>query len=162
GFGRANGMPVTGCDLSKSPYRGTVYINYCDQSNGEDDTDVWLVKSVDGGEHWSEPFRVNNDPSGRHQFFTWMTVDPVTGAIYVVFYDRRNHEDFATDVYLAYSFDGGETFKNIRISEKPFYPSTNYFLGDYNNISAYDGVVRPIWTRLDGHSTSILTALINF
>ncbi|MCB0686498.1 MAG: exo-alpha-sialidase, partial [Saprospiraceae bacterium] len=49
GFGRANGMPVTGCDLSKSPYRGTVYINYCDQSNGEDDTDVWLVKSVDGG-----------------------------------------------------------------------------------------------------------------
>lgn len=162
GFGRANGMPVTGCDLSKSPYRGDVYINYCDQSNGIDDTDVWLVKSSDGGYHWSAPVRVNDDSPGKHQFFTWMSVDPVTGAIYIVFYDRRNHDDYKTDVYLAYSFDGGQTFTNAKVSEKPFTPSTNLFLGDYNNISAYDGVVRPIWTRLDGNNTSILTALINF
>jgi hypothetical protein len=162
GFGRANGMPVTACDRSKSPYRGTVYINYCDQSNGSDDTDVWLVKSSDGGNTWSVPVRVNDDPAGRHQFFTWMTIDQTTGAIYIVFYDRRHYEDFQTDVYLAYSFDGGSSFKNVRISEKPFNPSTSVFLGDYNNISAHDGVVRPVWTRLDGSRTSILTALVNF
>jgi len=91
-----------------------------------------------------------------------MSVDPVTGDIYIVFYDRRNHQDFSTDVYLAYSFDGGDTFSNVKISDQPFVPSTQIFLGDYNNISAYDGVVRPIWTRLDGNKTSILTALINF
>ncbi len=162
GFGRANGMPVTACDRSKSPYRGTIYINYCDQSNGTDDTDVWLVKSSDGGKSWSIPVRVNDDQPGRHQFFTWIALDQTSGALYFVFYDRRNFDDLQTDVYLAYSFDGGTTFKNVKLSEKSFIPSTNYFLGDYNNISAHEGVVRPVWTRLDGSQTSILTALVDF
>jgi hypothetical protein len=162
GFSRANGMPVTACDLSKSRHRGTIYINYCDQRNGSNDTDVWLVKSSDQGNTWTPPLRVNNDPAGSQQFFTWMAVDPTSGAIYIVFYDRRNYNDLKTDVYLAYSFDGGETFKNVKISERPFMPSPNIFLGDYNNISAFGGVVRPIWTRLDGNRTSILTAIINF
>jgi hypothetical protein len=162
GFGRANGMPVTACDRSKSPYRGTIYINYCDQRNGTGDTDVWLVKSSDGGKSWSTPVRVNDDQPGRHQFFTWMAVDQTTGSLYFVFYDRRNYDDLQTDVYLAYSFDGGTTFKNVQLSDKSFIPSTDYFLGDYNNISAHDGVVRPVWTRLDGNQTSILTALIDF
>lgn len=162
GLTRANGMPVTACDLSDSEYRGTLYINYCDQSNGSDDTDVWLVKSSDGGHSWSRPFRVNDDTTGRHQFFSWMTVDQKTGAIYIVFYDRRNHSDTGTDVYMAASRDGGETFVNMKISERSFYPTTEIFFGDYNNINAYDGVVRPIWTRMDNGKTSIWTALINF
>jgi hypothetical protein len=29
---------------------------------------------------------------------------------YFIFYDRRNYDDKTTDVYLAYSVDGGETF----------------------------------------------------
>jgi hypothetical protein len=162
GLGRANGMPITVCDLSKSIHRGNIYINYCDQKNGVDDTDVWVVRSQDGGSTWSEPIRVNNDPAGKHQFFTWMTVDQATGAIYIVFYDRRNYPDNQTDVFLAYSFDGGATFKNMKVSEKPFTPNANLFFGDYNNISSYKGVVRPIWTRVDGRKTSIWTALINF
>jgi len=47
GIYRANGMPVTCCDLSNGPNRGTIYINWSDQRNGTDDTDVWLVKSTD-------------------------------------------------------------------------------------------------------------------
>ncbi len=161
GLGRANGMPVTGVDLSDSPYRGTIYINYCDQKNGPNDTDVWLVRSTDYGETWSEPVRVNDDPPGKHQFFTWMAVDPVTGGIYIVFYDRRAHADNQTDVFLAASFDGGSTFENVRISEKPFTPNPTVFFGDYNNISVNGGVIRPIWTRMDGNRTSIWTALID-
>jgi len=161
GLGRANGMPVTAVDLSESPYRGTIYINFCDQSNGPEDTDVWLVKSTDYGESWSQPIRVNDDKGATHQFFTWMAVDPVTGAIYIVFYDRRAYSNSLTDVYLAASFDGGESFRNVRISSSPFEPNPNVFFGDYNNISAYGGVVRPIWTRMDGDKTSIWTAIID-
>ena len=162
GLGRANGMPVTVCDISKSSFRGTIYINYCDQRNGSKDTDVWIVKSSNGGDTWSKPKRVNDDAAGKHQFFTWMTVDQATGAIYIIFYDRRNHNDTSTDVYLAYSFDGGKTFKNVKVSDRPFKPNENIFFGDYNNISSYSGIVRPIWTRLDGENTSIWTALIDF
>ncbi|KAA3662363.1 MAG: exo-alpha-sialidase, partial [Calditrichaeota bacterium] len=39
---RANGLPVTACDVSGGEHSGTIYINWSDQRNGEDDTDIWL------------------------------------------------------------------------------------------------------------------------
>lgn len=161
GISRSNGLPVTCCDISHSPYRGTIYVNWSDQSNGEDDTDIWLAKSEDGGDSWSEAIRVNNDAPGKQQFFTWMTIDQTNGEIIIVFYDRRNYEDNNTDVYMARSVDGGSTFTNTLISESPFLPSSNVFFGDYTNVTAYDGLVRPIWARADGTQMSIWTALID-
>jgi hypothetical protein len=161
GIYRANGLPVTCCDLSYGPSRGTIYINWSDQRNGENDTDVWIIKSTDGGLTWSVPKRVNDDPPGRQQFFTWMTIDQVTGYIYTVFYDRRNHNNNLTDVYMAVSKDGGETFNNFKVSETPFNPNPSIFFGDYTNIAAHNNIVRPIWTRLHNGSLSVLTALVD-
>jgi len=161
GISRCNGLPVIACDTSTSAFRGTIYINWSDQRNGTDDTDVWLVKSTDGGNTWSNPARVNDDSSGRQQFFTWMTIDQSNGYLYFVFYDRRNHADNATDVYCAVSKDGGNTFKNIKISESPFVPDNAIFFGDYTNIAAHNGIIRPIWTRLHNGELSIWTAIVS-
>ena len=161
GISRANGFPVTCCDLSGGPNHGRIYINWSDQRNGLDDTDVWLVKSDDSGETWSNIIRVNDDPAGKQQFFTWMDIDQTTGYIYIVFYDRRNYSNNLTDVYLAVSKDGGDTFDNILISESPFNPTSTVFFGDYSNISAHNGIIRPIWTRLDGGDLSVWTAIID-
>jgi hypothetical protein len=161
GISRCNGLPVTRCDLSGRPYHGTIYVNWSDQRNGVDDTDVWLSKSTDGGNTWSEAIRVNDDPPGKHQFFTWMDVDQVTGHLWFVFYDRRNYDDNNTDLYMAVSKDGGESFINFRVSESPFYPFSSTFFGDYTNVSAYDNVVRPIWARLEGSDLSVWTAIVD-
>ncbi len=161
GIYRCNGMPITLCDVSDSPHRGTIYIVWSDQRNGADDTDVFLVKSLDGGNTWSAVKRVNDDPPGRHQFFPWATVDPLTGVLYVVFYDRRNTMNNETEVYLARSEDGGETFQNIRISESAFTPWSNVFFGDYIDIAAWDGKVYPIWMRMDNGNRSVWTAIID-
>ncbi len=161
GISRCNGMPVTCCNLAEGPYRGDIYINWSDQRNGEEDTDIWFVKSTDGGNTWSERKRVNNDPPGKQQFFTWMAVDRVTGYIWIVFYDRRHYEDNNTDVYMAVSKDGGESFKNFRVSESPFLPYASAFFGDYTNISAHNNVIRPIWERMEGTKRHIMTAIID-
>ena len=161
GITRANGLPVTVCDLSDGPNKGTIYINWSDQRNGSNDTDVWLSKSTDGGDTWTAPVRVNDDDAGKHQFFTWMVIDQVTGYLYFVFYDRRNYNDITTDVFLAMSKDGGETFINRLISESPFVPRDDIFFGDYTNITAHNGIVRPIWTRLHNGELSIWTHLTN-
>lgn len=161
GIYRCNGMPVTVCDLSGGDYHGTIYINWSDQRNGEDDTDVWLIKSTDGGNTWSERKRVNDDPPGKHQFFTWMAVDQVTGHLHFVYYDRRNYSDNQTDVYMAVSKDGGETFFNYKVSEEPFVPSAWIFFGDYNNVAAHDNIIRPVWTRMHDQQRSIWTAIID-
>jgi len=160
GLGRANGMPFIACDLSKSEYRGSLYVNWIDHRNGSDDPDVFISYSRDKGLTWSDPIRVNDDDAGHEQFFTNMEVDPVTGYIYVLFYDRRDHNRYGTDVYLALSRDGGVSFENIRISESSFELKGRVFFGDYSDIAAYNGQVRPIWTRLDDGKLSVWTALI--
>lgn len=158
GILRCNGFPVTCCDLSNGPHRGTIYINFSDQRNGSNDADIWLIKSTNGGANWSNVKRVNNDPPGKQQFFNWMTIDQSTGYLYIVFYDERNTSTMATNVYLARSTDGGETFQNVRINTSTITLYPYYFIGDYINISAVNGHIRPIWT---GTQNTIYTAIID-
>ncbi|MEA3446012.1 MAG: T9SS type A sorting domain-containing protein, partial [Bacteroidota bacterium] len=96
-----------------------------------------------------------------HQFLTWMALDQATGFLWFVFYDRRNYNDNLTDVFMAVSKDGGQSFENFQISESPFVPNPNVFFGDYNNVTAFDNIVRPIWTRLHNSELSVWTALID-
>ncbi len=160
GMNRANGLPILTCDNSNGPNRGTLYLNWCDQRNGITDTDVWVSASKDGGKSWSDPTRVNQDISKHHQFFTWMAVDQSTGYLYFVYYDRRNHADETTDVFLSVSTDGGQSFSDVRISDKPFKPREAVFFGDYLNIAAVNGVIRPIWPRMDDGKTTLFVTLI--
>jgi hypothetical protein len=161
GISRCNGLPVTACDISSSAYQGRIYVLWSDQRNGVTDTDVFLISSDDGGDTWGSITRVNDDPAGRHQFFPWMTIDPTTGHLYVVFYDRRSTSGVATDVYLAISEDGGQTFTNRLISDSSFIPSAMVFFGDYINIAALNGLVYPIWMRMDSGDLSVWMAIMD-
>jgi hypothetical protein len=164
GHDRCNGLPITCTDLSGGPNHGTIYVNWSDQRNGMTDTDVWLTKSTDGGNTWTAPVRVNNDAPGRQNYLSWLAVDQATGVLYVVFYDRRNYSSSSlqTDVYLAYSTDAGNSFTNVRISTSSFTPTSSSFFGDYSNIAAYNGIVRPIWARMVNGNSSVWTAIVDY
>ncbi|MFI5149560.1 MAG: T9SS type A sorting domain-containing protein [Bacteroidia bacterium] len=160
GLYRCNGLPVTACDLSAGPNRGAIYINWSDQRNGTTDTDIFLVKSTDGGLTWTSPKRVNTDAPGKQNFMSWMTIDQSNGDVYVVYYDRRNHTSGdSTDVYLARSSDGGATFTDYKINQNSFVPDPSVFFGDYIGVSATNGIVRPIWMAYNGSTLSIWTAI---
>jgi hypothetical protein len=161
GIDRCNGMPITCCDVSQGKHRGTIYISWSDQRKGKDNTCIWLARSSDQGNTWSKPIKINDDKGYRQHFMTWLDVDPVTGYVYSLFYDRREHGGDTTDVYLAVSKDGGNSFINFRINEKSFVPTASDFFGDYINVKAYNNIVRPIWMQLNDHELRIFTALIN-
>jgi hypothetical protein len=163
GLTRANGMPVTGVDLSNGPNRGTLYVNWIDHRNG--DPDVFVMSSRNGGDTWSAPVRVNDDAvkNGKAQFFTWMAVDPVDGSVNVIFYDRRDTEGSQTGVTLARSVDGGKSFVNHRIDLPPFAAHSRVFFGDYGGISAYEGRVVPAFMHfVNDSSLAISVALFRF
>ncbi|MBZ0199604.1 MAG: T9SS type A sorting domain-containing protein, partial [Ignavibacteriaceae bacterium] len=160
GISRCNGLPVTVCDTSRTATRGNVYVMWGDQRFGTDNSDVWVIKSTDGGSTWAERKRVNNDNTTRHQFFPWVSIDQTTGFLYFIFYDRRATTGVATDVYVARSTDGGETFDNFKVSQSSFSPNQGVFFGDYTNIASYDKKIYPIWMRMDGNSLSVWTALV--
>jgi hypothetical protein len=160
GLSRSNGMPVMMIDNSPGRYHGSLYIVWADQRSGEGDTDIWMIRSMNRGDNWTDPQRINQDGIGRHQFLPWIAIDQTTGNVYIVYYDRRNYDDNQTDVYLATSVDGGNHFTEVKISESSFIPNEKKFFGDYTNISAHKGVIAPIWTRMDNERTSVWTAII--
>jgi hypothetical protein len=102
--------------------------------------------------------RVNLDPVGnkKQQFNSWMHVDPVSGSVNIIYYDRRDYNDTQTDVYLARSTDGGNSFKEYKISETPFTPNKAIFFGDYINVNSYNNFTACIWQRMDNKVLSVM------
>jgi hypothetical protein len=160
GIQRCYSMPVLAVDNSLSYFRGSLYLVWADQSNGENDTDIWFMRSTNRGDLWTQPRRVNLDSLGKHQFLPSIAVDETTGILYIVYYDRRAYDDLRTDVYLAYSMDGGIKFTEVKISESPFVPVADKPFTDHIAIAAFKGVIAPVWTRMDDGSTSVWTALL--
>jgi len=159
GIEKSNGLPVLTVDNTESRFQGTMYLLYADQKNA-DDTDILLMRTRNRGDMWSKPERINKSEPGSHQFMPWITIDQTNSHVYIVYYDRRNYDDNRTDVYLSYSFDGGNNFSEIKISESPFVPDSSKKFGGHISIDAHAGVVIPVWTRMDDGNTSIWAAVI--
>lgn len=153
-------LPSLAVDNSLSFFRSSLYLVWSDQTVGDDDSDIWFLRSTNRGDLWSIPIRVNQDNPGKHQFSPWITVDHATGIIYIVYYDRRAYNDTSTDVYLAYSVDGGRQFKELKVSETPFATSDQRTLCDHPEICAANGVIAITWTRLDEEGSSLWTAVL--
>ncbi|MBL7851078.1 MAG: exo-alpha-sialidase [Cyclobacteriaceae bacterium] len=159
GFGVTYNAPSLMIDNSASRYHGLLYLVFADQRSGAEDTDIWFHRSTRHGDSWTPPLRINKDEPGRHQFSPAMAVDQATGMVYVLYYDRRAYADNQTDVYLAWSLDGGNSFSEKKISETPFTPTPIPFY-DHTSISAHNGLIVPVWTRVDDGKISVWTAII--
>lgn len=157
GLQRANGLPMTLCDNTTGAYKGRIYVLWSEKGSGK--VNIWIKHSDDGGRMWSEQRLVNMPNASRDHFFPSMSIDPVTGKLYVIYYTQDAFESLSTNVFLARSSDGGETFDNIQVDESAFTPD-NDFIGDYIHVAAYNGHVYPVWTRADNHRSSAWTALI--
>jgi BNR/Asp-box repeat len=149
GVARSNGFPQIGID----PHSGRLYVAWSDFTNG--DVDVLVASSADHGQTWSAPVRVNNDPihDGTDQFFQWMAVDPVSGAVNLIFYDRRT-DNLETTVTLARSTDGGTTFANYAWDQESFLADGD-FLGDYLALAAYGNKVYGAWAHETSESSIV-------
>jgi hypothetical protein len=144
GVSRSNGFPQIGI-APRSGKQGTLYVAWSDYTNG--DVDIFVSSSADNGRSWSAPVRVNSDPihNGNDQFFQWMAVDPQSGAVNLIFYDRRT-DNQQTTVTLARSTDGGKTFQNYTWDPEAF-AAEGDFLGDYLAITAFGNRVYGAWAH---------------
>jgi len=162
GFGTIANNAVLAVDNSPSRIRGTLFMAYSDTRSGVKDGDVWLMRSVNRGDNWTVAARINQDEPGREQFLPRMFIDPASGIVYLLYYDRRNYEDNQTDVYLAWSTDGGSQFKEKKINEKPFTPAldSKTAMANYLGLSAQKGLIIPVWTVINGDKQEVWTAIV--
>jgi hypothetical protein len=132
------GQANVAVDTSLGSNRGNVYLlASVNPPGGTDPLDVHLIRSTDSGVTWSPPVRVNDDPvgNGAWQWFGAHSVAP-NGRIDVVWNDTRNSgQTNVSELFYAYSYDGGDTWQgNIPVSQ-PFdsflgYPNQDK-IGDY-------------------------------
>jgi hypothetical protein len=156
----SNGVPLLIIDKSKK-HRGLLYMVWADQKSGSDNTDVWFVRSSNFGDNWTSPSRVNDEKGGGMQYHPSFSVDPTTGFIYVLYYNR-NADSNSTDVYLAYSIDAGSKFKNIKVSNSSFEADADFNSLDPLSISAQKGVIACIWTKMEGGKKSISSSVFRY
>jgi hypothetical protein len=138
-----------------------VYLAYS-AKNGDDLSDLFLVKSVDNGTSWSNAVKVNNDNGTTDQFMPEISV--VNGKIYLAFQDSRNDSNNKTiETYLAVSDDNGNSFNNTLISTSPFDPANillGNYIGDYIGLAASKNVVIPVWTDGRNNNFDLYSSII--
>ena len=144
--GGINGVGLCGqtflaVDRSGTATNNNVYMLASVQPNGASDgTDVMFVRSTNGGQTFSAPKRVNDDPV-NHSKWHWMASIGIApnGRIDSVWLDTRNAANNTdSQLFYSYSTDAGVTWSpNVAVSNafNPFlgYPSQNK-IGDYLTI----------------------------
>jgi len=166
---RVASFPVMTVDLSNGPNQGTLYVVWANIGvpgvNTGTDIDIYMIRSVNQGDTWSDPIRVNQDPSGlgKEHFLPWITCDPLNGNLCVIYYDDRNVDSTQVETWVSYSWDGGNTWTDFRVSDVAFTPApipgmaADYF-GDYIGIKAQNMKVYPVWTdNRTGHALSYVS-----
>ena len=138
------------------------------------ESDVYVVRSQDGGQNWDPPVKVNDDPQvwepppnnlpyDVHQFMPCLRTD-TGGRVGVSWYDTRDHVEFGWNstnyhIYFAYSIDGAATFEeNFRVTcnqSDPFDPrgpGERVDIGDYSGMGAYGRWFVPVFTSLERYN----------
>jgi hypothetical protein len=130
---------------------GTRLVCSWSDATASDGMRVFVSHSDTAGASWSAAQRVSNPNVVSDQFNQWLTVDPVTGNVYLSWNDSRNDASrLATDVFFAKSPDG-VNFSTSLVTNASTNETTNGAdlgnqYGDYEFISAFNNVVQPVWT----------------
>jgi hypothetical protein len=145
---RTPAYPVIACDISTGPRRGWLYVCWADARNGN--PDIYFSRSTNGGTSWSAAMRIDDDATGRWQWWQWMAVSPTTGEIGVSWIDRR--EDPTGCRYKTYataSTDGGTTWlPNFAVADVASNPTGADFLGDYCGTTFRSDGFYSVWVDL--------------
>jgi len=151
---RAASFPYCDVDRSNGERRGWVYVVTPELVTNQ--AEIFLRYSSNGGSTWSNPIQVNGPDvePGKWQWMPSLAVDPTNGDIAITYFSMDSTgSNFMTNRYLAYSSDGGITFKRVVISDVRFNweprgdgKSSPTYAGDYYETAAYGGKVWNTWS----------------
>lgn len=128
------------CDRSPTIGPKPIYVLCSVNPPDSDPCDVHIIRSLDNGNSWSSPLRVNSVRTG-YQWLAAMDVAP-NGRIDVVWYDTQNDPtNKKSQLYYSFSFNGGMNWAPAQPITDPFdhtlgYPGGNNKMGDYIDIQS--------------------------
>jgi hypothetical protein len=160
---------VSWVDLSGDPECRTPASEPADDINSVCTSRVWFTQSSDAGDTWSDPIKINPDPSLVDQFNHRLAIDPQSGILGVIYYSTGTAANRKkTDLVFQFSSDSGKKWSKVTkvttamTDETTVHADNGNQYGDYNGLSAANGGFFTSWTdRRDDRSEAIFTAKIN-
>lgn len=164
---RAEAYPVVICDNTEGERSGNLYLCW----SADNPPNIYFSKSTDEGESWTNPIIVH-DNNANDQFWPWMSLDPKSGELAIMYLDSRNDpNNIMIECYVSYSSDGGDSWIDRRVSDivsdirlNPF--GSNAFAGDYSGNAFFDGIIYPSWVDMRNAvnnitDSDVFTAIVN-
>ncbi len=134
-----------------------IYTNYSTDNgatwlSGQDEADVFCVRSTDGGATWQAPVTVNDDATTFAQVLPWVVVKD-NGMVDISYYHfRMSPLDLnvpAAEVRMAVSSNGGSSFTpSFPVQDTVVTPITQW-VGEYNGMAVLDSFVYTVFTDLE-------------
>ena len=133
-----DGQVFLAIDHSGGPTNNNIYMLASVQPTGQSSgTEVMFARSTNGGQTFSAPVRVNDDPftAGRWHWFGTFSVAP-NGRLDAVWHDTRNGgNNINSQLFYSYSIDAGTTWAANTAVTPAFIPTEGYpnqnKIGDY-------------------------------
>ena len=150
---RTNSFPVMAIDVNN----GNIYVVWSNYGVPGTNTGNWvntyMIKSTDGGTNWSAPVQVSQSPNtdGTFSYLPWITCDPVSGHLGVIFLDNRDCSGDDVEAWVSVSMDEGNTWEDFRVSDvswttKAIPGLASGYMGDYLGITANNSRFYPVWS----------------
>jgi Neuraminidase (sialidase) len=130
-------------DIGAGP-NGEIYVVWQEQTLAPSGSAIAFAKSLDGGQTWIAPVRINTHPDT--QAFTPSVEARADGTTAVTHYDLRNNTPdpatLPTDYWFLHSHDGGATWIELRVTPTSFDHklapfARGLFLGDYAGLTVW-------------------------
>jgi hypothetical protein len=135
-------------NIDIDPRNGRLWVTFADNRNGtmaDTNTDVFVVRSDDGGETWTDQEQVTS--SVDDQWFPWLAVSP-NGTVAIAYFDRQYTPPKLIDTSLSVFSTAG--WLTRRVSEVSWNPDLafrlGFFIGDYNGLDTTNTKAYPFWT----------------
>jgi hypothetical protein len=140
---RTGTFSFLGADISDGPAAGTIYAVWPEFRH--DRAGVWLARSRNEGDTWSDPIHVSGDGDA---IFPNIAVSPDTGEVHIVYVGNELSPPPGTlmDLFVAEAPPGGRRFRRRQVSSEsfdpnadPFFGEPTHFIGDYIGIDVLPG-----------------------
>lgn len=157
GSDRINNMPAMDVDATS----GNVYVVYASRNLPPDFSDVYFLRSTDGGVSFGAPVAINASPGNdRAQFFPSICADKTTGTVNVIWYDQRvgTGTSDLTELVHTHSINAGVSWScAAALTDQPFHAeagnrTSQPNIGDYNQCVAVDGTLYTSFAKTDRQS----------
>ncbi|HEY0948612.1 sialidase family protein, partial [Nocardioides sp.] len=145
-------------DTTGGPNDGNIYVAWMENpANATDRSNVLVARSTDGGLTWGNVQQMGVAANNLDEFDPYIAVSP-TGVVAAAWYDKRNDNpgNTSTDVYTAFSTDGGVTYgAGVRVSDAtagipPLFPHYNpgtaqCYFGEYLAVAGDAASFHYLW-----------------